>query len=998
MGARPTMPPKYDVLTQDELRRKLYQTFKERGILDALKTQLRKQLIQELMHPVLSGEMRPSSISVEGSALLIGASNSLVADHLQKCGYEYSLSVFFPESGLAEEKVFTMQDLLQLIKIKPESSLYKSLVSGFDKENKKGFLVEFLKQMAQSLQAKDTCDVDTQTSPMLPSKDTLAEKLQDIDDQFAGAYSQHPKLDSLEQKLSEYKREIEQQLQAEMHEKLQHFKNTEIMKIKMEEKRKSEQEIAKFWSEVERTCQAKSEALLNREKISLERIQKHQEMETKEIYAQRQLLLKDIDLLRGREAELNQRIEAFDLAQKLQQEKHKTVTDALKRRELNIMSMEETFDQKLKNEVLKYQLELKDDYIAKTNKLVEEDRKNKEKAILLQEQLLALNSKKEELYHCATRVKELELELESLKSQSLAITKQNHLLNEKMKEMSDYSRLKEEKLECQAQNKLLMQQLEESRNEKVHLLNCIAQPSPELVNLQKQLKKAEATILLGHKEFENHKEVMHRQLQSEIEHSAKLKAQILDYDASVKSLNMQVADLKLQLKQTQTALENEVYRNPKTSLFPCAVSGFMGPPKDERHRTILKNLLEQEKLKADTIASRVLSYTHASTDDSSPDSDIEFVASTKARMKELEREAESLEKAFLNYRGRVGSGQYSAARSPGSSKSLPPVHLQETLKNIISGSSERSIFAEEAAVPPNPAGNMAQALGNAVSWLCRGPDRRLSSTPLANRSLDSEMYLEGLCQSQVAFPSSCPERMFQPTSTESRHSYSFYSFSNPQEQKVDLYQRQTEVQDRNESSKVDELSFKDNEELELSFEYAADMSMQFEVSGLHPAGDMSPLGAAAAALPDGSFSSHYSSADEKEVGKQSEEERIWNLLKEEKQKEEKRQSEQKALEKERRELEKLDQERQLIGESLMTEMEKESEESVEEEIKDKSACGENALEKYMKIIQEDQDLKKVDNKSSTKSVGESSPVDMLPSSDKDESFPGLSHEEPDDFW
>lgn len=38
----------------------------------------------------------------------------------------------------------------------------------------------------------------------------------------------------------------------------------------------------------------------------------------------------------------------------------------------------------------------------------------------------------------------------------------------------------------------------------------------------------------------------------QIEHSAKLKAQILDYDASVKSLNMQVADLKLQLKQTQT--------------------------------------------------------------------------------------------------------------------------------------------------------------------------------------------------------------------------------------------------------------------------------------------------------------------------------------------------------------------------------------------------------------------------------------------------------------
>ena len=103
--AQSNMPHKSDVLSQDELRKKLYQTFKDRGVLDTLQTQLRNQLIHELMHPVLSGEVKPPSISVEGSALLIGASNSLVADHLQRCGYEYSLSVFFPESGLAKEKV-----------------------------------------------------------------------------------------------------------------------------------------------------------------------------------------------------------------------------------------------------------------------------------------------------------------------------------------------------------------------------------------------------------------------------------------------------------------------------------------------------------------------------------------------------------------------------------------------------------------------------------------------------------------------------------------------------------------------------------------------------------------------------------------------------------------------------------------------------------------------------------------------------------------------------
>ncbi|TKC37233.1 hypothetical protein EI555_007362, partial [Monodon monoceros] len=451
-----TMLPKSDVLSQDELRKKLYQTFKDRGILDSLKTQLRNQLIHELMHPVLSGEVQSLSISVEGSSLLIGASNSLVADHLQRCGYECSLSVFFPESGLAKEKVFTMQDLLQLIKINPESSLYKSL---------------FLKELAEYHQAKESCSMGTQTSSTFPVKDSLAEKLQLIDDEFAGAYPQHPKLESLEIKLNEYKREIEQQLRAEMSQKLKYFKDTEIAKIKTEEKRKCEKELAELRNEFERACQAKSEALISQQKMTLKRIQKHQENETKEIYTQRQLLLKDMDFLRDREAELKQRIEAFELAQRLQEEKNRSMTDGLRRRELNIKRIEEAYDQKLKNELLKYQLELKEDCIARTNRLIEDKRKNKEKAMHFQEEFATLNFKREELDRSVNRVKELELQLESVKAQCLALTKQNHMLSKKVKEMSNYSLLKEGKLELEAQNKLLKQQLEDMKSENLNLLN-----------------------------------------------------------------------------------------------------------------------------------------------------------------------------------------------------------------------------------------------------------------------------------------------------------------------------------------------------------------------------------------------------------------------------------------------------------------------------------------------------------------------------------------------
>ncbi|XP_032476637.1 oral-facial-digital syndrome 1 protein isoform X4 [Phocoena sinus] len=923
------MLPKSDVLSQDELRKKLYQTFKDRGILDSLKTQLRNQLIHELMHPVLSGEVQSLSISVEGSSLLIGASNSLVADHLQRCGYECSLSVFFPESGLAKEKVFTMQDLLQLIKINPESSLYKSLISGFDKENHKGFLMQFLKELAEYHQAKESCSMGTQTSSTFPVKDSLAEKLQLIDDEFAGAYPQHPKLESLEIKLNEYKREIEQQLRAEMSQKLKYFKDTEIAKIKTEEKRKCEKELAELRNEFERACQAKSEALISQQKMILKRIQKHQENETKEIYTQRQLLLKDMDFLRDREAELKQRIEAFELAQKLQEEKNRSMTDGLRRRELNIKRIEEAYDQKLKNELLKYQLELKEDCIARTNRLIEDKRKNKEKAMHFQEEFATLNFKKEELDRSVNRVKELELQLESVKAQCLALTKQNHMLSKKVKEMSDYSLLKEGKLELEAQNKLLKQQLEDMKSENLNLLN---------------------------------------------------------------------------------PLENEVYRNTKQSLLHHSISGLMsgkeGPRDDDISGDFLKNPLRQEELMAGPVIPQIPSYPNASTESSSPDSDLEFVANTTARVRELEQEAERLEKAFQNYHRRVIR---CPAESPSANRSLPTLHLLRALKNAPAGAPERCVFAEDRVASQQPLlnvhrGDESEAPDVPGSTASRShkdtASRRLSSTPLpkARRSLDSEMYLEGLGQSPATVP--CPDRTPQPSPAESRYSLSVHSLSSPAEQKAGLYQRETELQDKSEFSNLDKLAFKDHEEFELSFEYAGNMLRQFEMDGLHPAGNVPHVDGAAAIVPARRVSYQYPSVDQKPLGEQEEEETTREQqAKERSQGEEQRQSGwQEALERERQEVEKLDQERRLIEESLKMEMEKEFEMSIQEtKDKSKSVCSENPLEKYMKILQQGKDQDTTD-KSSKKVVIEDSQVDTLPSSDKDESLTGFSHEEPDDTW
>uniref|UniRef100_A0A8C0IP98 OFD1 centriole and centriolar satellite protein n=1 Tax=Chelonoidis abingdonii TaxID=106734 RepID=A0A8C0IP98_CHEAB len=629
----------FQVLSQDELRKRLYQTFKNRGVLDTLKTQLRNQLIHELMHPILSGELQPQPVSSEGSSLLIGASNSLVADHLRSCGYEYSLSVFYPESGLEKEKVFTMQDLLQLIRIHPKSSLYKSL------------------------------------------------KLQLIDEQFADIYPQHQKFESLEVKLIEYRKEIEDQLQAEMSEKLQHFKEVEISKIRMEEKAQCQKEVSDLHREFERTNQAKSEALIAREKNAIERLQKQQEIEAKEVYTQRQSLLKDIEMIRTREAELKQRIESFELAQKLQEEKNKAVDDALRRREIAVKNIEETYDQKLKNELLNFWCEIHIN-LQKLFMILTE------KAILLREEAIAVNSKKEELKQVVSHAKELELELDSVKAQVLLVNKQNQLLTEKLKEIADYPLLKEEKLELQVQNKLLKQQLEETRNENLHFRDKLTQPSAEHVACQAELRRIEHAKKLVQDEFETHKQLLEKQLQSEVERCAQLKIQLLDYETTIRKLNVQVEDLKLQLKQTQTVLENEVYRNPKPSLVDRSVIDFTGdrivPHDIYVDGAFLKNRAVTDIVVADDVPN-VGYRQHSRTCNSSPDSDLEFVAKTKARIKELEKEAEYLEEAYRNYQHRVIQGAV-ASRTPTKTKS--PLPLRNAVRFPLA-SQHRVMFVED---------------------------------------------------------------------------------------------------------------------------------------------------------------------------------------------------------------------------------------------------------------------------------------------------------------
>ncbi|XP_060089957.1 centriole and centriolar satellite protein OFD1 isoform X2 [Heteronotia binoei] len=833
-----------------------------------------------------------------------------------------------------------------------------------------------------------------------------------IDEQFAEKYPQRHISESLDVKLAEYRKEIEDQLQAEMAQKLHHFKEVEVAKIKMDERARSQKEISELRREFEKDHQAKSEALTSRERNAIARLQKQQEIDAREIYLQRQSLLKDIETIRSRDAELKQRMEAFDLAQKLQESKNKTVGDALYRREVAVKTIEEAYDQRLKSELLKYQLELKEEYVARTKKIAEEEKKNKERAVLLHEEAVSLDAKKEEFKQAVARAKELERELDSVKAQDLLLSKQNELLTGRLKEVSDYPLLKDEKLELQVQIKILQQQLEEACSDNIQLRDKLTQPSSEYIVLQAELKRVEQARKLEHDEYETHKQFLEKQLQNEVDNCVKLKTQLSEWENTIRKLNAQVEDLKLQLKQTQTALENEVYRNPKPSFVSRSVIDITG------NRTAPHNIyIEDAFLNSLPVAGDIgmenatnLSPRHTSKPTASPDSDLEFVANTKTRIKELEREAEYLEEAYRNYQHRM----IQSCAGPSKTYSSPPLSSCQRL-----WLAQDDLASQDIALrhPKSKKYNWKLGKGYQLKNLltpsqAKGvSSRRLSSTPVSKTkrdiskklfSEDTSVFYFAASYQSADQPLSPILRTEHPSPSDSASNISAASSPVPSEQNISLHQQEDENQDVSDSVKPKKLIYEDLESHDSANEHQEDIPEQLESSVSHPSGHIVSGSQGPLSVPPVVTSQQDTSGQEltvsgtqRELEEQEEEEKKWE--EERRNREERRLRErQAALEREEAELEKLNEEMH-VQESVAIK-EKTQDELEGSLLKAEDHSG-NPLEKYMKMVQQNQE-QEIANKTSKKEDAEV-PSEQLPGGEREDSFSAagsLQGEADEDFW
>lgn len=197
------------------------------------------------------------------------------------------------------------------------------------------------------------------------------------------------------------------------------------------------------------------------------------------------------------------------------------------------------------------------------------------------------------------------------------------------------------------------------------------------------------------------------------------------------------------------ALEN-VYSLPKAALADRPVLDFHANKHTYSDTYVDKPSFRSQRYLDSVNAGSIASQKHRhleGTRSSSPDSDLEFVANTRTRIKELEKEAELVEEAFRNYQHRV----IHAAATPSylQAAALP----SRGLVNAVPYTPQQRVpFLEDNLTPQDhillnriKTQKYERLLPTEVKTAKKSSSRRLSSTPVSGSEISHKerVSLEG---------------------------------------------------------------------------------------------------------------------------------------------------------------------------------------------------------------------------------------------------------------
>lgn len=428
----------------------------------------------------------------------------------------------------------------------------------------------------------------------------------------------------------------------------------------MLEREHCRQEVDKARREMAESYQAKFEALVERERRATEQLQRQQEISDREMFTQRQNILEEIEALKQRDLQLRRQQETESREKSLWDEKLKAREELAKQREETARRLEVEYEHRIRDEVEKFRLEERTRYVDRLTSVEFREARVKETEQRLEEQLQDVSGVKVELKDKRIKVNELESELIRTRHELLAAQKQVDSLTEKAREMVDYQMLKED-------NSVLRRELEGMKTRVAELMrdNLVerqkqeellremgqqaAKPTPEVGLLRQQIEQLHSRHRTELALVQHEKLQLQQRLQAEIECNKELAMKCDEQTWQQKQIGLEASDLRERLLDSHYALIGQGFQRHGDLLNG---SGFLDNFSDVVQQGGEVDHDRYRDVGGDSQRAPAAEARRAGTpDDFSYSSDV--VQDTKNRLRQLESEAENLEKNYRDFQFRV---------------------------------------------------------------------------------------------------------------------------------------------------------------------------------------------------------------------------------------------------------------------------------------------------------------------------------------------------------
>lgn len=516
---------------------------------------------------------------------------------------------------------------------------------------------------------------------------SLDEKLTDVDDLYSSRREDFLRSGraGAEERMLGFQRQLEDRYNTQLKMELARMRDSEMATFKAEEKENGRRALEQARRELERVYKDKHDVLITRERNANERLQQQTEIQERETYTQRQSILEEIEAVRQREGQVKRESEVNNREKKVTEDRVRDKEADLRRRELEVQQKETAFEQRLQNQMAQFKLDQQARYIERMQNVEVREAKVKEEERIVSEERSRLQQVKDDLRDKTHRVNELETMLSESKYSEVNATKNNEYLNCKLRDMSDYKTLREQAVMYKNEMETLRTRLaevlnmnERERGRQEELLRELRRPSPESLMLHRDLEKAKEALRQEEIVAGQHKSLLEVRLKEELDRNKDLLQRFEEQSLQMREMNREVVDLRQNLHMTTRALNNEVYRQPQgegEALSESRASGHNTNTAPARHMDLSEvNHTPKKSLRFEPDAKDIYHDVdfdmpsvsrggYLDSDVSSTDSG-DVIAQAKYRLKNLDKEANTLEKAYHDFHCRMTNIEAVSAGPP----------------------------------------------------------------------------------------------------------------------------------------------------------------------------------------------------------------------------------------------------------------------------------------------------------------------------------------------